>query len=281
MTISTLDGALAGMKEPVFFYRALTGTMVAGRPTTLFYANGGAAGSCIPGAATAPSPGINGAVLSSGVSTTVGYAGQLPFNNFPTSGNRYLARFAGTATVGGVLILADRIWHNSGINVSSSASQVISTPTWPARDADGATLGNGVLVGLEISATVGAGTPQINLNYTDSDGNTGNSGREVISTVASSIQGTFYPIGLAAGDKGVRSIQAITLSATMTSGSVSLVAYRPIAALELPGNNLPGAMDCITSGFPRMYAGTVPFLIFVPYTTTTSNVAGQIVYTDG
>ena len=45
MAITTLDGALAGMKPPQTFAKAPTGTLVAGRPVSLFYLAG------MPGAA--------------------------------------------------------------------------------------------------------------------------------------------------------------------------------------------------------------------------------------
>ena len=40
MAITTLDGALAGMKPPQTFAKAPTGTLVAGRPVSLFYLAG-------------------------------------------------------------------------------------------------------------------------------------------------------------------------------------------------------------------------------------------------
>ena len=73
----------------------------------------------------------------------------------------------------------------------------------------------------------------------------------------------------------------MTLSATMTSGSVSLVAYRVLARLELTVANVPNAIDALTSGFPRIYDNTVPFLIFIPSTTTASNIIGHVIWTQG
>jgi hypothetical protein len=119
------------------------------------------------------------------------------------------------------------------------------------------------------------------MSYTDSLNAAPNTGAGILTGVASSAIGAFYPMGLAAGDVGVRSIQSFTLSATWTSGAAALVAYRVLARLELTANNIPNAIDMVTGGFPRMFDNTVPFLIFIPSTTTASNISGSMVITQG
>lgn len=267
MAITTLDGAIAGMQYPRTFAKAVTGTMVAGRPHTIFYQAG------MPGAATAPAPGMSGAALTS-------YSGQIPFSN-PSSGNTYLARFQGQATIAGTLVLADRLWHNSGITVTTTTAQTVNSVEFPARDVNGTVNGEGVMVGLEVRVATGAGAATPTILYTNSaDANT-KTGAMIVPYAASSIAGTFYPFSLAAGDTGVKSIQSVTLGVSMTSGSIHLVAYRELARLELTGANIPSAIDAITSGFPRLFDNTVPFIFFIPSTTTTSNISGSIVYTQG
>lgn len=268
MAITTVDGALAGMQPPREFYKAVTGTLVAGRPHSLFYTAG------IPGAAVAPTPGIGGAVLTS-------YAGQIPFTN-PGSGNTYLARFLGQATQAGTLLLCDRLWHNSGITITSTSPQALTgSAQIPARDANGTNAGEGVFAGVEVSAQTGAGTPTLTLTYTDQSGNPNATATNVVATVATSIVGTFYPIGLAAGDTGIRQATSFQLSATWTSGTIHIVLYRILARIELSTALVPMAVDALTGGFVRMYNDTVPFVIFIPNTTTTSNINGQVIWTQG
>jgi hypothetical protein len=267
MAITTLDGVLAGMLPPHTFAKALTGTMVTGRPHSTFYLAG------IPGAAVAPTPGLAGAALTT-------YAGQIPFAN-PGAGNTYLANATFAATVGGVIVIADRLWHNSGFTITSTGAQTINSVAWPARDRDGSTNGAGVYLGVEISSTTGSGTPTITVSYTNSAGTAGKSGTNINATVASSIAGTFYPIGLAAGDVGVRSVQTLTLSATWTSGTMHLVAYRELARIAMGSSGYPAAIDAITGGLPRMYDNSVPFVFFIPGTSTTSNITGGVSYTQG
>jgi len=266
MSITTVDQLIAGMQAPFEFFKSVTPTLVAGRPHSLFYLGG------MPGAATAPSPGIGGAALTT-------YDGQLPFGN-PVSGSCYLARLAGMATIAGTLLLCDRVWHNSGITITSTSPQTIDSVTWPARDNNGATSGAGVLVGVEVSAATGAGTPTLTLGYTNQAGTASRSATNVLATVASSAIGAFYPIGLQAGDSGIRSIQTLTLSATWTSGTIHLVGYRVLARLDLPTTPI-NSIDAITGGMPRAYDNTVPFLIFIPSTTTASTVSGQVIWSHG
>lgn len=267
MTITTLDGVLAGMQFPREFVKGLTGAMVAGRPHSLFYLAG------IPGAGVAPTPGIGGEVL-----TTL--LGQLPFSN-PVSGNTYLSRFQAQATIGGTLLLCDRLWQNSGIDETLTTEQVFTgASVIPARDANGLANGDQVYAGVEISTVVGAGTPTLTLKYTNQAGATGKTATNIINTVAASIAGTFYPIGLAAGDTGIQKAESLTLSATWTSGEIHVVLYRVLARLELQAQ-LGNAIDALTGGFPRMYNNTVPFLIFIPNTTTTSNISGQAIWSQG
>lgn len=267
MAVTTLDLALAGMRPPEYFSKAVTGTLVAGRPFSPFYLAG------VPGAAAAPAPGLAGAALTS-------YSGQIPIP--AASGNTHLARFSGVNSAqAGMLLLCDRLWHNSGFTITSTGAQTINSAAWPARDANGSTNGVGVILGVEISGATGAGTPTITVSYTNSAATAGKTGTNSVATVASSAAGTFYPIGLAAGDVGVRSVQTLTLSATWTSGTMHLVAYRVLATLELPAAGIPNAVDALTSGMPRLYDTSVPFLIFIPQTTTTTQLSGSVVYTQG
>jgi hypothetical protein len=272
MAITTLDGALAGMQYPRMFAKAVSGTLVAGRP----FSSWGLAG--IPGAGTY-SAALNG----------IGYdrtsTGALGFDN-PSSGNSYLARLAASVTQAGVLVLCDRIHQCGGFTITSTGAQAITTGTLNARSADATSNGEGVLAGVEISATTGSGTPTITLNYTNQAGTTGRSATNIIPTVATSIANTFYPIGLQAGDTGIRAVTnasggALTLSATWTSGTMNLVFYRPIAALALPGALIPGEIDAITSGFPRIMDSSCLFFLFYPNTTSTSNIQGQVAWTQG
>lgn len=270
MAITTIDEAIAGMRPPVFFSKSVTATLVAGRPASLWPLGG------MPGAGSYDTT-LNGVTLSSSSALV---NGQIPHYD-PVSGNAHLARLTAGATQAGMLLVLDRLWHNGGYTITSTLAQNSTTPTWPARDADGSTNGNGVLLAVEISAATGAGTPTITVGYTNSSGTASRTGTNIAATVASSAIGAVYFIGLQAGDVGVRSVQSLTLSATWTSGTMNLVAYRVIAALPVPLANGHNEADALTLGLPRLYNGTVPWLVFVPNTTTASIITGTYVETQG
>lgn len=260
MAVTTLDGIIAGAKPMQYFHKTLSGTMVIGRPYSYFYNAG------IPGAAVAPASGVNGAALTS-------YLGQLPFTNPGGGSNTNNGRFATSATIAGTVLLCDRLWHNSGLSVTSTSGQSITFPTLPARDNDGATAGAGILIGMEIVTATGAGANVPSIVYTNSAGTGSKAGAMLVTYAASSLAGTFYPFSLAAGDVGVRSVETFTNSISMTSGSISLVAYRVLAAVDV-GAYLGNVADPITGGFARMYDNSVPFLLFIPGATTTSSIWG-------
>jgi hypothetical protein len=256
------------MKPPEYFAKALSGTLVAGRPMNINYLGG------VPGAMAANSAGLNGLALTS-------YAGQIPIP--AASGNTHLARFSGVSSAqGGILVLCDRLWHNSGLVVTTTGAQLLTSAAWPARDKNGSTNGVGVYIGLEIMTSTGAGAATPSIQYINDTGAGGaKTGSMQVTYAASSIAGTFYPFRLAAGDTGVRSISSCTLGVSMTSGSIALVAYRPLAMIELTAAGIPNAVDALTSGMPRLYDTSVPFILYIPQTTTTSLVTGSVVYTQG
>lgn len=270
MAIATLDAALAGMQPLRSFGKAITPTLVAGRPASLWGLGGN------PGAGSFDNT-LNGVVLSS---SSAMVAGQIPHTN-PGAGNAYLARLRGAATQAGTLLLCDRLWHNGGYTITSTSAQNSTTPTWPARDVAGSTNGDGVLLGLEISAAAGAAAPTITIAYTNQAGTGSRSATNYDATQNSPAAGTFYRIGLQAGDTGVRSVQSLTLSVSWASGTMNLVAYKVLAELDLTGAFVPNAIDAFTSAFQRIHDGAVPFLIFVPNTTTASNITGSYVETHG
>lgn len=271
MAIATLDGALAGMQAARRFGKAITPTMVAGRPQSL-WGLGGA-----PGAGSFDTTLAGVALSSSGGLVN----GQLPHFD-PAGGlSAYLGRLTGVASQPGSLLLCDRLWHNGGITITSTSAQTINSVVFPARDNAGTTNGDGVLLGVEVSSVTGSGTPVITAGYTNQANVSGKSATNSVATVASSAAGAFYPIGQQSGDTGVRSVQSLTLSATWTSGTINLVAYRVLAELPLTQANVANELDALTGGRPQLFNGAVPFLIFVPSTTTAANVSGVYTETQG
>lgn len=268
MAITTLDGIIAGLRPPEGIMKT-GGTMeLAGIWHSLWYTAGR------PGAAAANAAGVNGRACTPAV---VG-GGFIPRVN-PGAGNAYLARLAAVAGLTGSLMLIDRLWENSGLSTTLTTAQAITPAAIPARDRDGSTNGEDVLAAVEWSATGGAGTPTVTLTYTDQSGNTGATGTVV--GQATPQAGTFEIFNLAAGDTGIRAPTSFQQSATRTSGTQHLVLFRILALLQVAGPAIPGILDAVTAGMPRIYNDSVLQLLWLPSATTAINLTGQYIETQG
>lgn len=268
MAITTVDGIVAGLQVPQPFFKVGATMEAVGVLHSLFYTTG------VPGAATAPTPGLAGAALTA-------YAGQIPYTN-PSSGNGYLAGVNVNATLVGTLLVCDRLWHNSGFTMTTTTAETVNSVAFPARDKAGTTNGDGVLVGLEVStATTNAGAiTNTTMSYTDQGGTAGNTAT-ITSFPATAVAGTFVPFQLAAGDTGVRSIQSLTKGTSYGGGTMHLVAYRVLATIPVNPANAGLMADYASVGFPRLYDNTVPFLLWRPSATTAVTVQGEVLYAHG
>ena len=174
-----------------------------------------------PGAWSPGTPGVNGRNTDG---TTVADLGCITVGN-PASGAWYVRDFNIAASQTGQFILADVLWVNTGLVVTTTTAQAITQPTLPLRDNSGSSNGHGIGAGLLVTtATTNAAViNNITLQYTNSNGVAGRTG--TMSFPATAVVGTFVPFQLAAGDVGVRSIQSITLGTTLGAGAISLIAF--------------------------------------------------------
>lgn len=281
MAIATLDAAIAGSRPPVAINKNVSGTMVAGRPHSLWTIGGN------------PGAGAAAGTTAGGVVPTNATAGALSHSNPSGAEAHLLDWLAVSSAQPGVVMLCDRLLHiggNSGgtaISSTITTAQTINSTTLPSRcptsgtDDTPSTNGYGVQVAAEIVTATGAGTPTLTLGYTNSDGTASRTATNSDPAVASSIAGSFYRFGLQAGDVGVRSIQSLTLSATWTSGQINLVMYRVLKAIPLAAAGTPTMIDWISGGGPRIYDSSCLFLVFVPNTTTTTLISGVLTETHG
>jgi len=210
-----------------------TGT--ASDATGYWYGNWKDAG--IPGAWAPGTPGVNGRVTDG---TTTTDAGCIFFPDAGAGKVRYLteADIASSATVS-AFSLWDVVWVNSGITVTTTTEQTFTTPTFPARDANGSTNGEGYMIGVYAVAALGNAGVVSNstVRYTNSAG-TGSRTATLSATVpqnfpATPVIGTVVWFDLAAGDTGVQSIQGITLATTLTSGTLSVFVARKLVDLHV------------------------------------------------
>lgn len=270
MAIGTLDQLTAGLLAPEDVLKTSTTGEAAGELFSPFYTAGW------PGAAVAPSPGVNGAALTT-------YAGQIPFPAAVAGQNVYLGGVdACQGGSVGEIWLCDRLWHNSGLTVTTTGAQAFTTPTWPSRDSAGSTNGTGLRIGIEVStATTNAGAiSNMTASYTDEAGNAGNTAT-VTSFPATAVAGQFSVFNLAAGDRGVRSIQSVSFGTSLATGTVHIVVFRVLARIPVPTANISTRYDAVQLCMPRLYDNSVPFALYRLTGTAVGVVNATLSYAQG
>lgn len=231
-----------------------------------------------PGAWSPGTPGINGRVTDG---TTAGDAGCIPIAN-PVTGANYLTEIQMASSVNHSHLLFDVLWVNTGIVVTTTTAQAITSPTLPARDINGTTNGEGCMIGMLVTTanTNAAVISNTTVSYTNSDGTSGRTA--TLSAIVGSqipatpVVGTIIWFNLQAGDKGVRSIQSITLGTSLAAGAVSLMICRDIATI---GTTIPNVTAQKIVGMPgiRLYNGTCMLHCVLSSTTTATFFSGELV----
>ena len=158
----------------------------------------------------------------------------------------------------------------------TTAQTLNNTVTLP-RYTDGA----GVRAYVVAVGTMGAGTPNISISYTNQAGVAGKTMPVTVSAVTTAVQshivhsdpsaGKYFPyLPLASGDTGIRSIQSVTLSATMTSGSLAIVLCKPLASIPLTTAGIMAERNLMTQlpSLPRVVDGANLNLLFVTASAT-------------
>lgn len=239
-----------------------------------------------PGAYSLGSPGLNGWWVDASQTTNAANpagAAQVGVHRLvaPASGSYYINNIGVGSSVAHLLNLIDIIWYNTGAVVTTTTAQAITVPasSKPARDMYGSTNGDGWQIGILVTtATTNAGAiTNMTCSYTDSDGNAGNTAT-IASFPATAVIGTFVPFQLAAGDRGVRSVESLTLGTSLATGAVSLVIYRTIASVVNPIANVGGIMNKLTSDPTgiRIYNGSALNWIYRSSATTATTMNGTI-----
>lgn len=236
-----------------------------------------------PGAWAPGTPGLNGRITDG---TAAADYGCIPIKN-PSVGANFLTELQMASTINHSHYFYDVLWVNSGIVVTTVSSvQVIASPTLPARDINGTTNGEGCVIGLYFSAasTLAAVNALSQVTYTNSDGVAGK-----IATLtaingsqapATPVIGTVLWYNLAAGDRGVRSIQGFNIGATSwLTGTINLFIARDVATV---GTTIPGvtAPKTISSPGIRLYNGTCMHHAILASAATATFFAGELVISE-
>lgn len=194
-----------------------------------------------------------------------------------------IGAFGTTATsVPSIIQLVDVLGYYPITTVTLTTAQTLDNTVTLPRYANG----EGVRAYLVARATVGAGTPNITINYTDTNDvskaatlipsavSAAVAGHIVHSDPSAGKYGAFFPLN--AGDKGIKKINTIQLSATMTSGSLALVLCKPLTSLPITVLGVQSERNLVNQlpSLPRIYDGAN--LNMLLFTGAAYAAAGQI-----
>lgn len=229
-----------------------------------------------PGAWSVGTSGVNGRVTDGTQSADYGC---LPITN-PSTGANYITEVQMASSVNHSHLFFDCLWVNNGLTITTTTAQSITTPTLPARDIDGGTNGEGCMIAILCTAAVGLAAVASNatVTYTNSKG-TGSRTATLTAIVGSQapatpVIGTIIWFNLAAGDTGVKSIEAITLGTSWVSGSISLMITRDVATIGTTIPNVTAQKIPNTPGI-RIYNGSCILHCALTSATTATFFSGE------
>ena len=246
--------------------------------TACWYSYGKDAG--FSGAWSPGTPGLNGRATDG---MTAADNGALPL--WTPTGSLYITETAATTTVLCTVMLADVVWVNTGLVVTTTTAQAITSPTFPARDLNGSTNGEGYVIGL-LTTTANTNAAAISgstVSYTNSDGVAGKTA--TLSAIAGDqipatpVIGNVVWFQLASGCKGVRSIQSVTLGTSLVAGAVSLIVARPLTLMSASQVNVALVSKYSDPGI-RLYTGSVIIPFLKGTSSTAVTLTGHVVVTE-
>jgi hypothetical protein len=253
MSIITFDGQngyLAAKKQKVGWLKTGSKTLVGGAPYTVFDVAGD------PGAGT-----LAIGNTANGVVPTDATTGYPTIRAFPTAGHYgYLSRVYFGSSVAGIFDVYDRVFA-AGAYAYNADTTLASQPDYSGRVPDGDY--NGLELWVE-AATVFTGTPSVQVNYLDQDGNAGDTG--AISLVATMPACRCYRLPLASGDYGVRQITRVRGSAA-SAGTFNVMVLRPLWRGKVFAANAGDVHDLFNTGMPRVYEDSALYVLLTADST--------------
>lgn len=145
------------------------------------------------------------------------------------------------------LIIVDLLNQSGGLNGTFTTGQTVNLPSAQLTRYTG---GTGVMVGLCIYSQVGTTLTTVTVSYTNELGITGRTSTPTTFGGSGFREASaMIPIPLDSNDKGVRSVESITVtSSTGVAGNFGVVLFKPLSMLAL--NDFQGAhiVDSISTG---------------------------------
>ena len=267
--INLQTGGNNGNPENIFYHKVprVSGVAatnpIAGRGCSFWTYDGMPAGGAVPTTGAIPDRTTQGAI---------------PFTPATGGRDKHLINTSITPFISGVYLLYDRLFHEGGLDGTSTAAQTIQgSPASPALTRN--TGGAGNIAFYEIYTQIGATTTTLTMTYTNQTGTSGRTSTINIGATGFREVTRMQRIPLAAGDSGIQSIQEIQLSAsTLTAGNFGITIAQPLAWIPINSTGTMGWRDYTTGlpGIPVIDPDACLALMFIAGTTTPPEIYGTL-----
>ena len=236
MTITTIDGLIASVKQNAVWFKTGTRTTVAATPFT----TAGVAGN--------PVGTLNVGNTANGIVPTDDGTEAPAISTISNTG--YISRIIYGSSVACTIRLYDRVFA-AGAYAYNADTTLASQPSFAGR------IPNSNYNGLELWAEAVTGftlQPSIQVNYLDQGGNAGDTGAFAC-PVSAPILGRMWRIPLASGDSGIYGVAGIVrVRGTVASaGTFNISVMRPLWAGRVPVAGYTGVDDFMKTGLPQIY----------------------------
>lgn len=245
MTISTLDQYIAAAKQKVILKKTATITTVGAAYFNMFPTAGN------PGAGA-----TNIGNTANGLVHTDAVAGYPLINPFGVGNQGYLGKVEYSNSVPSRLHLYDRLFV-AGTYSFNANTTLTAQPSFASRVPDGNY--NGLEIWAE-AVTAATGNLAVNVTYTNENDVTTRTTGAVGIGGAQSV-GRCWQLPLAAGDKGVKQINAV-VGSVVTAGTFNIMILRPIWSGRVIAANTGGMHDAFGGvGLPKIYEDSALYML--------------------
>ena len=219
-----------------------------------------------------------GAVPTTGAIPDRTTQGAIPFTPATGGSDKYLIGAGITTLTAGVYLLYDRLFHEGGLDATSTAAQTIQgSPASPALTRY--TGGTGNIAFYEIYTIIGTTSTTLTMTYTNQASTSGRTSTINIGATNFREVTRMQRIPLAAGDSGIQSIQQVQLAgSTLTAGNFGITIAQPLAWIPVNVAGTMGWRDYTTGlpGIPVIDPDACLSLMFVPVSAAAPELFGLL-----
>lgn len=250
MTITTLDGIIAGARQRIVLSKTASKAAVAAMGCSVFDVNGN------PGAGV-----LAGTSTTTGIVPTDATAGCPTIKAFGVGNTGYITRVEGNNIVSCRISLYDMLWKGGVYNFNAAISG--NTPASFASRVPNGTDFTGLELWYE-QVVAGTLVPAVNVAYLNEAGTAKNTG--AINLPAAMIANRMQQIPLLAGDKGIQGVTGVTATVA-SAGTFNLLVLRPLDEIRIRAANDGIVHDALATGMPIIFADSALMMIITPDST--------------